>query len=114
MKLTETALSSSIKAGNLENLYFIYGKESFLISMYVDRLIKKAVGDEDNDFNLQRLEGIPDPDVLSEYAEALPVFAEHKVITVKDFDPGKCEDDILKRYIEIISDVPDTTILVFY
>lgn len=114
MKLTETKLSASIKTGSFENLYFIYGKEPFLITMYVDRIIKKAVGDDANDFNLQRLEGIPDTDMLSEYIEALPVFTEYKVITVKDFDPDKCDAETFKRYLDIIADVPDTTILVFY
>lgn len=114
MKLTEEKLSAAIRAGNFDNLYFIYGKEPFLTAMYVDRIIKKKAGEDALDFNLQRLEGCPDPDMLSEYVEALPVFAEAKVVTVKDFDPEKCDAESFKRYLDIISDVPDTTILVFY
>ena len=87
MKLTEDKLSSAIRAGNIDKLYFLYGKEPFLINMHTDRIIKKTVGEDALDFNLQRLDGNPEPDVLSDYIESLPVFAERKVITVKDYDP---------------------------
>ena len=65
MKLTEDKLRTSIQAGKFERVYFIYGKEPFLISMYADRIIKKTVGEDALDFNLQRLDGSPDPDLLS-------------------------------------------------
>ena len=114
MKLTEEKLSSSIRSGKLEKVYFIYGKEPFLIQMYVDRLIKKAVGDDALDFNLHRLDGCPDPDMLSDYIDTLPVFSERKVIAVKDFDPEGKLSSYDKRYLEMIADIPDTAILVLY
>ena len=114
MKLTEDKLSSAIRAGNIDKLYFLYGKEPFLINMHTDRIIKKTVGEDALDFNLQRLDGNPEPDVLSDYIESLPVFAERKVITVKDYDPEKNDADTDKRILDMISDIPDTTILIFY
>lgn len=114
MVLTEEKLASSIKAGRLERVYFIYGKEPFLIQMYVDRIIKKAVGDDALDFNLQKLEGSPDPDVLSDYVDTLPVFSEQKVITVKDFEPAGRSTSYDAKYLDIVSNMPDTTVLVLY
>ena len=114
MKLTEDKLSSAIRAGRLDRVYFIYGKEPFLIQMYVDRLIKKTVGEDALDFNLQRFDGCPDPDMLSDCIDTLPVFSEVKLVAVKDFDPeGKLSSND-KQYISIVSSVPETTILVFY
>ncbi len=114
MKITEDVLSADIRAGRFERVYLIYGKEPFLISMYTDKIIKKTVGDDALDFNLQRLDECPDAELLSDYAEALPVFAERKVITVKDPDPEKFDEVKLSGYLNIISDIPDTTILVFF
>ncbi|MBR5088106.1 MAG: DNA polymerase III subunit delta, partial [Ruminiclostridium sp.] len=114
MKLSEDKLSSAIRAGRFERVYFIYGKEPFLIQMYVDRIIKKTVGEDALDFNLQRLDGCPEPDLLSDYVDTLPVFAEVKVITVKDFDPEKLVAATEKKYHEIVSNVPDSAILVLY
>ena len=83
MKIKEETLSADIRAGRLSRVYLIYGKEPFLVSMYTDRIIKKIVGEDALDFYLQRLDECPDAELLSDYAEALPVFAEVKVITVK-------------------------------
>lgn len=114
MKLTEDKLSASIKAGDFSRVYFIYGKEPFLISMYADRIIKKAVGDDANDFNLQRLDGCPDPDLLADYIDTLPVFSEVKVVVIKDFDPENKLSSDDKRYLDIVANVPDSAILLIY
>ena len=114
MKIKEDKLSSDIKAGNTGSLYFIYGKEPLLITMYADRLIEKTVGADADDFNLQRLGDLPDPDLLGDYVEALPVFADKKAVVIKDFDPEKADAELSKRYLNIISDVPETTVLIFY
>ena len=114
MKIKEEALSADINAGRFARVYLIYGKEPFLISMYTDRIIKKTVGEDALDFNLQRLDECPDAELLSDYVEALPVFAEEKVITIKDPDIEKFDEAKLEAYLNIISDVPETTILVFF
>ena len=112
MRLTEAKLAAEIKAARYDRVYFIYGKEPFLISMYADRLAEAA--EEPLDFNLQRLDELTDPDVLSEYVEALPVFSPLKVVTVKGFDPEKADEDLSKRLLDMIADIPETTVLVFW
>ncbi len=107
-------LSEDIKKGRTGNLYFIYGKEPVLITMYADRLVEKAVGADADDLNLQRLNELPDPELLSDYVEALPVFADKKAVMVKDFDPEKPDAELSKQYLRIVSDVPETTVLIFY
>ena len=114
MKIKEDKLSSDIKAGKIGNLYFIYGKEPLLVNMYADRLVEKTVGADADDFNLQRLGDLPDPDILTDYVEALPVFADMKAVLVKDFDPERADAELSKRYLNIISDVPESTVLIFY
>ncbi len=114
MKVNEDKLAAAIKAGDLSRVYFIYGKEPFLINMYVDRIIEKAVGTEANDFNLRRFEGNPDPDMLSDVVDTLPVFSEYKVVTVKDFSTETRMTSTDKLYLDIVANVPESAILVFY
>lgn len=114
MILPEDRLSAALRAGKLDNLYFLYGREPFLTKMYVDRIIKKSVGTEPFDFNLVKLEGVADADALSEYVEGLPVFAEKKAVIVHDPDFEGMNKDTAERVLEIIKDVPETTVLVFY
>ena len=94
MKIKEERLSADLKAGKTENLYFIYGKEPVLINMYADRSVEKTVGADADDFNLQRLGDMPEPGLLTDYVEALPVFSDVKTVLVKDFDPEKCDGPI--------------------
>lgn len=113
MKLEEDQLSADIRAGRIERVYFLYGKEPFLVKTYVDRLIKKTVGEDALDFNLVRISGNPDMDMLSDHVDGLPVFADMKLISVNDIDPEKIEKEAFERLLSIIADVPEITILLF-
>lgn len=114
MVLTEDRLSASVRAGRLERVYFLYGKEPFLTKMYAERIAKKAAGADPLDFNLVNIKGNPDPDALSDYVEGLPVFADMKAVMVNDPEPEKMDKDTFDRVVDIINTVPDTTVLVFY
>lgn len=111
MKQTEEQLSADLRAGRLARVYYLYGKEPFLVKTYFDRIIKKAVGEDALDFNLVRIGGNPDPAALSDYIDGLPVFAERKLVAVNDLDPEKMDADTLSRILELIADVPETTVL---
>lgn len=113
MILTEEKLNSDIRGGRIGRVYFFYGKEPFLVKTYTDRIIKKTVGSEPLDFNFVTLKGNPDVNDLRDYVDGLPVFADMKVITVNDTDPEKMDKDELKAYIDVIGDIPDTTVLIF-
>lgn len=110
MKQTEEQLGADLRAGRLARVYYLYGKEPFLVRTYFDRVIKKAVGGEE-DFNLIRFTGNPDLSLLSDHIDGLPVFAERKVVAVSDLDPEKMDAESFSRLLEIVSDVPDTTVL---
>lgn len=113
MILTEEKLNSDIRGGRIARVYFLYGKEPFLVKTYTDKLIKKTVGAEPMDFNFVTVKGNIDSANLQDYVDSLPVFADMKVVSVNDIDPEKMDKDELNAYISIISDVPDTTVLIF-
>lgn len=113
MELTEEKLNGNIRAGRIDRVYYLFGKEPFLVKTYTDKLIKKTVGDDPMDFNFIRINGNPEIGLLSDYIDGLPVFAEVKTIFVNDVDPEKMDKETLDLYIKAISDVPETSVLIF-
>ena len=112
--VTETQLSSDIRSGKLSTVYFLYGEESFLTQTYANRIKTKALGDGQTNINLLELSGNPDLSMLSDYMEALPFVADHRVIMINDFNPEKIPEEETEAFTELIKNVPDTAILVFY
>lgn len=112
MKTDESRLNSAIKANNISKLYFLYGKETFLVKTYTDRIINKVLNEHDKDFNLIKMEGVPDANRLSDAIEGLPVFAEKKVVLLNDFDAEKTDADTLNMIIEILSGIPESTVVI--
>ncbi|MCM1055384.1 MAG: DNA polymerase III subunit delta [Bacteroides sp.] len=112
--MTEAQLSANIKSGNFFPVYFFYGEESFLVKTYAMRIKSRLVGDSKNDINLLELSGCPDLAMLSDHAEALPFFADRKVIMINDFDLEKLPESELEHFENILKNVPDTTVMVFY
>ena len=112
--VTEAQLNSDIRSGKFSAVYFLYGEESFLTQTYAKRIKNKALGDEQVDINLLELDGNPDLSMLAEHMETLPFFAEYRVIMVNDFNPEKISEDETEAFTQLIKNVPDTTILVFY
>ena len=113
MAVTEEKLSADIRGGRIERVYYLYGKEPFLVKTYSDKIIKKTVGADPLDFNFMRLASNPAAGLLCDYVDSLPVFADMKVIVVNDVDPEKMDNDEMDAYIKIIENVPETTVLIF-
>lgn len=114
MTLAEDRLSAEIRAGRLARVYFLYGKEPFLVKTYTERIIKKSVGVDALDFNLVKINGNPDMSLLSDHVDGLPVFAERKLVAINDIEPEKLDKDSFEQLLSIISEVPETTILLFH
>jgi DNA polymerase-3 subunit delta len=110
--LTESELSKRLKSDAPQKLYYLYGKEVFLVETYSDRILNKCLGEEERDFNLIKFAGNPELSRLVEATETLPVFAEKRVVIINDLEPEKFDNDGLSRFIEILSDIPETVCLI--
>lgn len=110
--LDEQGLKTKIKQEEYDNVYFIYGEESYLKTYYVQQLKKKIVDPTFADFNCHVYENKNSTmsDILRD-AETLPMMSRYTFVLVYDF-PFDKKDDIeeLKKYLK---DVPDTSVLVF-
>lgn len=108
----EATLKSELKAGKLRPVYYLYGEETFLTRMYADKIVTAAGGDQSDGLNFMKLRGAPDPHSLSDFAESLPFFAEHKCVKITDLDAEDMDNDSHKELLKLIEELPDTTIMV--
>lgn len=111
-------LIEQLEEEKYQNLYFIFGREAYLIEE-VQELFKKIVNTDMADFNLSVLDGKEtNIEQLISSVETLPFMAEKRVLIIKDFElfKGKrknfSEEDE-KILVSLIENIPETTILVF-
>lgn len=112
-KLTEQEFRKELSSGELRSLYLIYGEEKYLVKAYSEKLIKKAVGKNPSDFDTAILNSDSDINDIYSAVEALPVFSDRKCVIVKDYDFSALSDGDMKNIEKMVSDVPDSTVLIF-
>lgn len=111
--LTENELKSQIKSCKLDNLYLLYGEEKYLISHYTNKLIDVALDGTINDFNFKKFKASDiSVDSLEESIEVLPFLSSRKCIVVSDLELEKFSVTEIKKLKEIVSKIPETTILI--
>lgn len=110
--LNELELKKQISAGNFSRLYFIYGEEKYLIKHYSSLIVKKAVDPSFADFNMHTYDGKSiDYDEVTQAAEALPMMSERTLIVIKDLALDSLSADSSDKFIRLIEDIPDTTVI---
>ncbi len=114
-EIFETDVKLHIKKCEFSNLYFIYGNEPYLKAFYAGKIIEKSVKKDFATFNLHTFDG--DNMTLDDVAacvESLPMMDEHACVVIKDYKFDKANEED-KRFIEeIISDIPETNIVIFW
>ncbi len=76
-------LKDHLKSGSLNRVYLFSGEEKFLLDYYVKELKKLVVGDDEASLNLLTFEGKTSVSALIDACDTFPVFAERKLIIVK-------------------------------
>ena len=108
------ALRAAIKAGVPANLYIFYGEERYLLQTMAQQLKELLIPGGFEEFNYHRLTGKGlTVQELAETAEAMPMMAEHTLITVTDMDIFRLDEGQRTALIELLSDFPPYCTLVF-
>ncbi|ABR49197.1 DNA polymerase III, delta subunit [Alkaliphilus metalliredigens QYMF] len=111
---------ASINKNQIENLYLLYGEESYLMENIAQKLKKKVVSSGFEELNFSYFEGKDiTVEKLIDACETLPFMAEEKLVLIKNFDAfqgkrksiSEVEEEELIHYI---AKLPRTTCLVFY
>lgn len=112
--IDEEALKKQIKEGKYSNLYLFYGEESYLKQQYVNRIADKLTDGAFKTFNLHILEGKDTTvDEIADCSEAMPMMSDYSVTIVNDMNLAKLDEASYSKLCQLISDVPETTILIF-
>lgn len=112
--IDEEALKKQIRENNFSRLYLFYGEESYLKQQYVSRIIEKTTQESFRTFNLHTLSGKDTTlDEIDECCEAMPMMGDYSVTVVNDMDLSKLDMGKSGKLCQLISDVPDTSVLIF-
>ncbi len=123
--INEKELARIIKSGELTGVYYLYGTDLYTIEKYKREMTSRIIRKGDEAYNLHEYQGRDiDIEGLSEACEGYPMFADRLCVTVCDLDmeeetkqrPGhkRLDDSGVKLLYETVSNVPDTTVLIFY
>lgn len=123
--VNEKELSRIIKSKQARGAYYLYGTDLYAVGEYKRALVKSVLDGADKTYNLHEYQGRDiDIQAVAESCEGYPVFAERLCVTVCDLDmeeetksrPGhkRLDDAAVKTLTETVSDLPETTALIFY
>lgn len=111
--INESGIKEKLKE-NPVGIYLIYGEESYLKKIYVEKIVKKTVDPSFEDFNFHSFDG--KDSTLSEIYEcagAVPMMAETKCVLVKDFPLDTLDDNGFEQLETVLADNPEDCALVF-
>ena len=107
-------LRQALKEGQLDKVYIFYGEETYLREWYLDEIQKLLIPAGFEEFNFHRLTGKGlTVEELTETVEAMPMMAEHTIVTVTDLDIFKLNESQRTALIALLEDVPDYCTLIF-
>ena len=113
-EINESKLREQISKNQLAPLYFLYGDEKFLVKRDILRLTKKFAAADFPEFNYNEFPHTASVDEIADAAEALPFMAERKCVTVSDLNVESLGAAELSKLHELIENVPETTVLIFF
>ncbi len=112
--MDEQGIKKHIAKGELLPLYFFIGEEKLLLKKYLQRFLKVAVPENFTDFNFNEFRSDASVDEIADAALALPFMAEHKCVLVSDYVLDEKSAQDRDKFEELLTILPDTTVLVFY
>lgn len=111
--LNESALKEKLRE-NPVGVYLVYGEESYLKKVYIDKIVAKTVDESFADFNFHVFDGKESTlSDIYESAQAVPMMAETKCVLVKDFPLDTLDDNGVEQLRTVIEDNPDDCALIF-
>ena len=107
-------LKSDLKAGQLQNIYIFHGEETYLRTRYLQQVRQLLIPAGFEEFNDHHLNGkVLTVQTLSETVEAMPMMAQHTLVTVEDMDLFKLDEGQRNALIGLLGDFPEYCTLIF-
>lgn len=107
-------LKADLKAEQLQNIYIFHGEETYLRTRYLQQVRQLLIPAGFEEFNDHRLNGKGlTVQTLSETVEAMPMMAQHTLVTVEDMDLFKLDEGQRSALIGLMKDFPEYCTLIF-
>lgn len=107
------ALSGSIRKGELERVYYIYGADLVQVQQLTTALIRKATGGN-ADMALTRFDGQKlELKALEDALRQFSMLAPRNCIQVHDLNADSLRNDQLKQLLALLPEIGDATLLIF-
>lgn len=120
-KVNAKELSAALKKGELSRIYYIFGADVNGVSALTRKIVKAAVGGSE-EFALTKLDGKHlDFSELEDLIGQFNMMSEYNCILINDYNcekpfedmRGKSADDITKKLISVLKDIPEHTVVIF-
>lgn len=113
-RVDEKGLKQSIRNGEISNVYFVCGDEEYLKKTSVDMLLKKFA-DGGESFDFKKFDGKDTSlDAILAAAESFPFMSEYTCLLVTDFAFESLSDGEFKQLKELLEDMPESCVLIFW
>ncbi len=109
----EKSLTKHIASKKYNNIYVLFGDEKFLVKHYTSQLIKKVAGETPDEFAFHEFTKEVDLQALSVAIGTVAFTAALNCVVVYDMDVNKLDKSGFDALINLLSEVPDTTVLIF-
>ena len=111
----DVQLRQDIKNSVFSRVYFVYGGEDYVKRTSVDLLVKSFTGGDTESFDFKRLSGdTTSVDDVFDATQTMPLMSKYVCALVCDFPFESLDDGDFEALKQIISDVPDTSVLIFW
>lgn len=110
---SEQQLKVNLNAGNILSTYFIFGEDTYLKKLYVDKIVDKTV-DRADDFNFLRFEGECSLQQVYDAKEQYPMMSDKKCVLLTDYDFEEASKADFERLILLLSEPNDTTVFIYW
>ena len=106
-------VNSQLKKGELHNFYYIYGQNIVEVEKLTGKIIRAAVGDNE-EFALTKFSGSTfDADSFRDTAEMMPMMTDYNCILVNDYNCESQREDINKKVVSVLKELPAQTVAIF-
>lgn len=107
----EEILKKNLSRENLSPVYILIGQDNFLKKNYSEKILKR-ITDKDDILNCAFFENDCDLQDVYDFVMQMPMMADMKYAEILDYDFENCSKQDFERLCTLISQVPDTAVLV--
>ncbi len=110
---SEQQLKANVNSGNILSTYFIFGEDTYLKKLYVDKIIDKTV-DRADDFNFIYFEGECSLQQVYDAKEQYPIMSDKKCVLLTDYDFEEASKADFQRLVLLLSEPNETTVFIYW